>query len=92
MKDKKFRGTGYFRTRGTRERWWLVDPEFVFQSIGLDCVRPEVAGESTESGSSIRGSPMKMVDTEALTKRRRPEYFDFAIANLIRVFARELVG
>jgi hypothetical protein len=87
-KNKKFEATGYFRTQWDGERWWLVDPDgYVFQSIGLDCVRPEVAGRI----DGIRKLHTWLPDgddkyREALTKDGDLEYFDFAIANLIRVF------
>lgn len=44
-KDKKVKGTGFFRTQKVGGRWWFVDPEgYLFLSVGVDCVSPGGSG------------------------------------------------
>lgn len=38
-KQKRVKGTGFFRTQMIDGRWWFVDPEgYLFLSVGVDCV------------------------------------------------------
>ena len=90
-KEKKFEGTGYFRTQHDGNRWWLVDPEgYAFISIGLDCVRPEISGRVDGIRKLHKWLPEDDgIYSEAWYKNERGEFFDFAVANLIRVFGSE---
>ncbi|SHE89006.1 hypothetical protein SAMN02746089_00960 [Caldanaerobius fijiensis DSM 17918] len=90
-KEKKFESTGYFRTQYDGERWWLVDPEgYAFQSIGLDCVNPGVSGRVDGIKKLYKWLPDENGEyKEAWRKEGKLEFFDFGIANLIRVFGEK---
>ena len=92
-KSKKFKATGFFRKEHDGRRWWLVDPEgYGFFSAGLDCVSP---------GESVAILPGMEKLFEWLPSRNGPfaeaygrsfrggNSFDFALANLIRVFGSD---
>lgn len=92
-KERRFEGSGYFRKHHDGSRWWLVDPQgYAFYSIGVDCVRPgegcNVTGIRKLCGSlPARDGPF----AECWTDGRHmglasAELFDFAIADLVRVF------
>ena len=87
---KRFDPTGYFRTEHDGKRWWLVDPDgYAFLSMGLDCVSPGVSGRVDGIRKLYKWLPDEDgTYKEAWSKGDRGEYFDFAIANLIRAFGR----
>ncbi|MCM8901818.1 hypothetical protein KVG29_11410 [Caldicoprobacter algeriensis] len=86
--EKRFDSTGYFRAEHDGKRWWLVDPDgYAFLSIGLDCISPGVPGRVDGIKKLYNWLPDEDgIYKEAWSKGDRGEYFDFAIANLIRVF------
>lgn len=44
-KQKRVKGTGFFRTQLIDGKWWFIDPEgYVFLSVGVDCVSPGGGG------------------------------------------------
>ncbi|MBM7582197.1 hypothetical protein JOD02_001054 [Caldicoprobacter guelmensis] len=88
--EKRFDSTGYFRTEHDGKRWWLVDPDgYAFLSIGLDCVSPGVQGRVDGIKKLYKWLPDENgIYKDAWSKGDGGEYFDFAIANLIRVFGK----
>ncbi len=88
-KEKKFSGTGFFRTHHDGSRWWLVDPEgYAFLSTGVDCIGPG-------SGGPVRGIEdlFEWLPGEGEKEfpaldpgNDRGRQMDFYEANMIRVY------
>jgi hypothetical protein len=50
FRDRRVKGTGFFRVEGIDGRWWFVDPEgYLFYSTSSTGIRPE-GGESRVAG------------------------------------------
>ncbi len=90
--DKKVDdGTGYFRTHNDGKRWWLVDPKgYAFISTGLDCIDLHSQGSVNNKENYFE----KLEDengeyNEAWSERKGVKFYDFSIANLIRVYGKD---
>ncbi|MBQ8098504.1 MAG: hypothetical protein IJ244_03190 [Bacteroidaceae bacterium] len=89
-KQKRLKGTGFFRTQKVDGRWWLVDPDgFLFLSVGVDCIHPDNGGSVRNLG--LRGGMLKelpsmevMEATNMLDRRSGEPRVSFGIWNLYR--------
>lgn len=84
--ERRFEATGYFRTRETEDRWWLVDPEGrPFWSSGVNCVRPTVPTHY----SGLRDALEWLPDESSACHDADAEVVDFLAANLARAFRED---
>lgn len=91
-KEKKFKGTGFFRTHHDGTRWWLVDPEgYAFLSVGIDCIGHNSGGPVNDIEDLFEWLPETSDPTysEAVSERRGVKVVDFYVANLIRVYGKD---
>ncbi len=91
-KAKKFKATGYFRTKYDGKRWWLVDPDgYVFLSVGVDCIRKGSPGPVDGIEDLFDWLP-NLNDTLSLgfsQKWRSGKNMDFYKSNMMRVFGKD---
>ncbi|MDR2384710.1 MAG: hypothetical protein LBD80_03455 [Tannerella sp.] len=82
-KQKKVRGSGFFRTEKIDGKWWFVDPEgYLFLSVGVDCV-------SAGGGGNVRDLDKRRnmygeLAREGMQSNRRGGSYSYGMANLSR--------
>lgn len=87
-KQKRVKGTGFFRTEKIDDRWWFVDPEgYLFLSVGVDCVHIGNGGNARDvdkrDGMFKELPPAELMEKYAPKGRRRVGY-SFGLWNLYR--------
>lgn len=90
-KQKRFEGTGFFRTQHDGKRWWLVDPEgYVFWSAGVDCFGfgREIDGNYESLEKALAWLPEKAGDYADIfsDQHGHSSHINFHKANFIRAF------
>ena len=91
-KDKRFQGTGFFRTQHDGKRWWLVDPDgYAFLSSGVTGIRFGSGGPVTDIEDFFEWlpSPDDPVFSSAISVTRERKSMDFYTSNMIRVFGND---
>ncbi len=94
-RDRRFVGTGHFRTEHDGKRWWLVDPDgHAFWSMGVDCVRDTIPSylngiESAYDWMPEPDGPFAAALLAGVEPRRHLRFADFLRVNLIRAFGAD---
>jgi len=91
-KERRLKGTGFFRVEQEGGRWWLVDPDgHPFWSSGMDCVEPGVGAAYAGLENALAWRPE--VDGPYREAWWHPESearsIDYLKANFIRAFGPE---
>ena len=87
-RQRRFEGTGYFRTHHDGQRWWLVDPAgHAFWSTGPNVVEPRITAAIAGLEAALSEPAAARADLpEACDDGATPATFDYLRANLIRAF------
>lgn len=89
-KQKKVKGTGFFRTQKINGRWWFVDPEgYLFLSVGVDCVNIggglNIRDYDKRSNMYKELPPMELIDSNRFDKLT----YSYGIWNLYRRYGKD---
>ncbi|MDF1512890.1 MAG: hypothetical protein P1S60_03665 [Anaerolineae bacterium] len=89
-KQKKWEGSGFFRTHHDGARWWLVDPEgHAFWSSGLDCVRFNIDTAYAGLEDALAWIPEQEGPYADIYRPGHEKVIDYLRANFIRAFGPE---
>jgi hypothetical protein len=88
-KERRFEGTGFFRTHHDGRRWWLVDPGgHAFWSAGVDCVEMRIASSFVGLELALEWLPPEEGKWTVAVAPRGPgeRSVCYLTANLVRAF------
>lgn len=95
-KQKKVKGTGFFRTEKIGDRWWFVDPEgYLFLSVGVDCISAGNGGNvyniDKRAGMYKKLPPTDLMEKYTPEYNRSKPFISFGLWNLYRRYGDEFL-